>query len=1020
MPPKGKLKNAPNQHDKRHESGLAAPGRRVTKQRSNTHLNGHSNGKPVHAASSPLPSPTAAVTSGTALQPTPSPNDLAADPLASHSLAKNHAAPANAAQHRDRTVSDASFEEVVSPCGDMADNNMQDYASHADSPPTTANKHTSPPAGSTLAIVSTILTYYPLRDAISILILLLSLPPTLVLVIQTLFASLTFVPPTAGISLSTLPNVKDMFNASSLGYPALATILLVDLIFYLCWLPVWKPMQMMFLDLSQTVIAVSLSGAASSNGGPTYSILTCSTVVCVVHVLRYKAIHLTALDYLRSVLHKMDFGFDVNVPSAASSFLFSSPSQHGWFYTAVRTMLGIHIVSQGVTTCIRRSLASANERSSNAPSISKSDPEAAAGADAAPRSYSADDLKHATQNANGDGRPPGPSPAHRESKARESSKKKRKQANQVRSQQPLWAAIASTKVTFVKEMEQRDAADDAKEAASMDNDTNDTYTHSATNSTDRFWTREVHDTDIQFGVELTSQSVTETVKGANDVSTISPGIDKSKPFFIRVNGAAWGSTTINPSATKTESSTGKWWQGEIFGLAPLSSYHCEVVGIASQRVLCSANLITLPAPTAEQAASAPAPPQHQALRPSSPVTTLRQSIAQAETRLTDSRNRLKKSRKDQRTAHADVKREINMLKSKLDGSGGVDDKQARRLQQISQHKNQAEEATVDLKREMESLGEIPADELASSDRQRRAWQAATDARNNATRELETAKSEAERTLKELKAEIAAIGVKREKLASRHQQRREELEQAVSKQQADQSAKFRHESERAQKRLDQENQEHQLRYHTATMQAEADNLQQRALEAYQQATALQSWPTGAPPGFMGISSPPTPENQLPNANGVLSPNSNTNGYASFNPMQFANGFQQHQQQQQQQPGVPAPRGRSSSMLSQYSGFTDNGEDYLFEPRQQNTWPLLHANAVAGAPAVADERNQSEGSGSGTNGSTASNSPKPDATAKPFIPAAARPGTAAATVTTPGKKSAVGSTAAAAAAAAVAGR
>ena len=78
-----------------------------------------------------------------------------------------------------------------------------------------------------------------------------------------------------------------------------------------------------------------------------------------------------------------------------------------------------------------------------------------------------------------------------------------------------------------------------------------------------------------------------------------------------------------------------------------------------------------------------------------------------------------------------------------------------------------------------------------------------------------------------------------------------------------------------------------------------------------------------------------------------------------------------------------------MLSQYSGFTDDAEDYVFEPRQQHTWPM-QGNAVAGA-AVIDERNTSEGSGSGTNGSTASDSPKPTPTAKPFIPAdaAAKP-------------------------------
>jgi hypothetical protein len=956
MPPKGKLsKNAANSHDRRHDHGLAAPGKRVTKQRSSSQLSAQPNGVSF------LPSTTTAAV-------TPDSSADSIDPLASHTPGKNHAAPAHVAHHRDRTASDASFEEVVSPCSDMADT-QHDYASHAEAQPS-ANKSTSPPAGSTLAIVSTILTYYPLRDAISILILLLSLPPTLVLIIQTLFASLTFVPPTAGISLSTLPNVKDMFNASSLGYPALATILLVDLIFYLCWLPVWKPMQSMFLDLSQTVIAVSLSGAASSSGGPTYSILTCSTVVCVVHVLRYKAIHLTALDYLRSVLHRMDLGFDVNVPSAASSFLFSSPSQHGWLYTTVRTMLGIHIVSQGVTTCIRRSLASANERSSNTPSIARSDPEATAGVDSAPRSYSADDLKHPPQSSNGDGRPPGPTPTHRESKVRESSnKKKRKQANQVRSQQPLWAAIASTKVTFVKEMEQRDAADDAKEAASMDNDTNDTYSSSATNSTDRIWTCEVRDTDIRFGVELTSQSASENIKAASDISNVSAGIDKSKPFFIRVNGAAWSSTRIVSSASKNDS-TGKWWEGEIFGLAPLSSYHCEVIGIGSQRVLCSANLITLPAPTAEQAASAPIQPQHQALRPSSPITTLKQSIQQAESKLSDAKNKFKKSKKDQRTAHADVKREINLLKSKVDGST-MDDKQVRRQVQITQHKNQAEEATTDLKAQIEALGEIPAAEVAAAESKRRAWKSAFDARNAANQDLEAAKSEADRVARDIKSDISAAVSKREKLALRHQQRTEELEQAIAKQKADQSARYRHETERTNRRQENERTESQLQYHVGAMQSEIDTLGQKAMEAYHQATALQSYGTGVPPGFMGVSSPPTPEHQMPNTNGTLSPN---NGFA-YNSMQYAaNGYQ---------PPVSVPRGRSSSMLSQYSGFTDNGDDFVFEPRQQHTWPM-QGNAVAGA-AVVDERNPSEGSGSGTNGSTASNSPRPSATAKPFIPA-----------------------------------
>jgi hypothetical protein len=279
MPPKGKTtKNAPNQHDKRHENGLIAPGKRVARQRSNGQLNGVPNGKSAPAVSPPaLPSKGLNTNPGFRF---PKPADGTA---AAATTVRGHAGAVDGVA-RDRTASDASLEDV-GPCNEMADG-FQEHASpelHA----AAAGKNNAANPGSTFSTVSTILAYYPLRDAISILILLLSLPPTLGLIIQTLFASLTFVPPSAG--LSALPNVKEMFNSSNFGYPALATILFVDVFFWGCWLPLWKPAQAIFLDLSQAVIAVSLSGAAASTGGPTYSIATCTLIVCVAHLLRYRA-----------------------------------------------------------------------------------------------------------------------------------------------------------------------------------------------------------------------------------------------------------------------------------------------------------------------------------------------------------------------------------------------------------------------------------------------------------------------------------------------------------------------------------------------------------------------------------------------------------------------------------------------------------------------------------------------------------------------------------------------------------
>ena len=983
MPPKTKSKNAPNQHDKRHESGLAPPGKRVTKKHSNGQLNGQPNGTPI-SPGQPSALPSAGLNHSSRF-----PRSADSTEPAPQTPGRDHAGLLGGAE-RDRTHSDASLEEGGQ-CGEMADAHQEPASPpagvEAQSP---AYKNTAPArAGTTHATISTILTYYPLRDAISILILLLSLPPTLVLVIQTLFASLTFVPPTTSISLSTLPNIKEMFNSPNLGYPALATILIVDLIFWLCWLPVWKPLQGIFLDLSQAVIAVSLSGAAASTGGPTYSIATTTVIVCVVHVLRYKAIHLTAFDYLRSVLHKMDIGMQLDVPSFATSYFSSPPVERGWFYTVIRIVLGIHIVSQGVTTCIRRSLLKANEQSANVPAITKSDPEAAAGSEPTARSNSglAEAIQHPAAASSTDGRPPGPSPAHRDSKPRESStKKKRKQANQVRSQQPLWAAIASTKVTFVKEMEQRDAVDDARESARMDTNTPNTITSNTNSTTHRIWVCEVRDTEIFFKVELSPGTATETVESLEEGTNMSAGIDKSKPFYVRINGAAWSSTRIMSSTDDDDESGSQrvdCYDGEIFGLAPWSSYHCELVGMTSQSVLCSASIVTQRAPTPDQAATTSSQPPPQTLRPSSPITTLKQSIQAAEAKLNETRNRTRKSKKDQRAVHADIKREINTLKTKLESSGGTDDRQEKRLMQISQHKTQAEEAAADIKEQIDAMGGIPTHELTESEAKRNQWQSASDAKTAANKDFESAKTEIDRELSTLKSDISQTESKREKLATRLTQKSQELEKVLSKQQADMTAKQKRDFERTQVQQRREKEESEFHALFAGYENEVQMYHQKTHDAYQQIAALQSWssqppPYPAPPGY---SAPPTPEGTLPGANGSLgSPQSN--GFPTFGPHPFHSPF--HSAQPSVSNTQAGPRGRSSSMLSQYSGFTDNGEEYSFAPeapRHQYTWPM-QANASAGAVMLGD-RKESEGSGSASlnTGSTGSNSPRPDA--RPFI-------------------------------------
>ena len=90
---------------------------------------------------------------------------------------------------------------------------------------------------------------------------------------------------------------------------------------------------------------------------------------------------------------------------------------------------------------------------------------------------------------------------------------------------------------------------------------------------------------------------------------------------------------------------------------------------------------------------------------------------------------------------------------------------------------------------------------------------------------------------------------------------------------------------------------------------------------------------------------------------------------------------------QQQQAPQTRGRNSSMLSAYSGFTDGADDGLLLPEhrpQPYSWNF-QSNVMPGAPQMMDDRKKSEGSrnsGSLNGGSTGSNSPRPEA--KFFVP------------------------------------
>lgn len=959
------------------ENGLAAPvGKRVSRQRSNPHLNGHANGKPQPSPPPPASNlddamtQPAAAAAAAAASSSPSAEDAAA-------CSSTTAPPASActAEDRLRAASNGSLDGLEA-CRqydtDPFDAAPGALARAAANP--AANGTKTPPVymPNMLTVATTILSSCPLRDVLAILIILLQLPPTVLTVVQFLFATLTFIPPQAGTPLSALsafPSFTDIFQGSG-GTPSLFTIVFADALILVLWLVLWVPVQNFFLDLAQAVIAIALGGAAAGKNGTTNSIFICFVIILSNHLFRFRPLRQHILHFVYTGLARGGLEF-LSSPPSMPTFQESFSAPHGW----PRSLLGIHILAQGVVRIIRRSL-SRREAAQSLPTGKKTDPEA--GVHLQRTSTATIDSNAEVPNSSStDGRPPGPSPAtHPHKDKASSSRRKRKQATHVRSQQPFWAALASTKVTVLKEMESSRAANDAGEANAKD--ANHIGNAVWRLEDDRVWISEVGHSDISFRVSLCGSGDLDDVQ--EQAGSGGSGIDKSKPFYIRVNGADWSSTRIRstlPEGYPGEEKNGVW-VGEIFGLTGLSNYHCEFVRTKDHEVFYSTSLITSPSPVTEQGeftcgtvwalensqstaiTSIASPPPHQTLRPSSPATTLKNSIAAAEQQLQEQRNRLKRNKKDHKAALTAIKKEVDTLGTRLANAGGSDERQRQRVMQFTQNIRQAEDAAADIAVKINSMGEIPAEEAEEAAVKKREWKSERDNKEAVSTEFDNAKAEIERQVRSVESDITSAIQKRERLQQRQAKLNDQHDRLITANKEGYTAKQRKEQER-------------MALHQERLQVEAQyrsniNSFERRANDYYMATGqieqtIQHFETILSQS-QNMSIPATPEGHLPGTNS-MSPY--THPFQSFTFPLYNDG------RVNSTPGsLRGGRGRSSSMLSNISGFTDGFDENMHSPTGNilgNPW---------NAPGLLNGGNGSHGSGSLSSGTSSQSSSQRDPT------------------------------------------
>lgn len=541
----------------RQENGLVGPGKKVTKQKSSSQLNGS-------------PSNGSATGSGASLPIDLAANRSSSDTQVTSPILANKATDGSKADGNVRGVVNGHRKSVDTPCG-QANGAASHNGGIAGSSPRNGNSNGNGNAkrsGSSssinpLQLASTILKSCPMYDTIAILIFLLQLPPMVLTMVQFLFASLTFMPP-SGAAAGSLSSNFDIFQGPA-GTPSLGTMIAMDGFCLLFWgLFMWTWAQNFAIDLAHVQVAFTLGGGGSGKNGGVNGL--CVGIVLLLHIVRSKGIQDFVLGHLVSAkLISPDILSHYSNLLPAEFRRTELPTSPSW----LRSLLAIHILAQAGTAMARRSMA---RNRSPAPSRSgkRVDTEASAGSQGQADSAleSAASLSSSFV---------GPDGQLKDGKDRlTSAKKRRRQANQVRSRQPFWAALASTKVTVMREYEHSRTSSKTTRGLTM----TETDLQGISLDDGLVWITDVDSSSIKFA----AGDITEESTMSNSCDSQLDG--DMEPFYVCVNGALWATATICRVEDSTKGPNVVQWRGEISGLAPNCAYTCSFVRSDSDEEIC--------------------------------------------------------------------------------------------------------------------------------------------------------------------------------------------------------------------------------------------------------------------------------------------------------------------------------------------------------------------------------------------------------------------------------------------------
>ncbi|KAG8409950.1 hypothetical protein J3459_007877 [Metarhizium acridum] len=754
--------------DSRHDNGLVSPAKRNAGRKSHGHQLDGSARTPDHSAGHAGPSPSLPIlplhatahphgssskNNSDAAVDTRSADYVRRDSLGTYSETSSDSCPSQAGANGNALIEPGHRQIDLSA--------MKNVDVHKDSGP--------------LDMAVTVVKSLPMQDTLAILIILMHVPHLSLSLIYAFFALVTFVPPVTtrtGMNI----NLAEILDSHS-HTVNFVTLLCIDFFFFLIWVFLWQPIQDGILEFAKPVIAITLGGGTNAKDGTSRGVTTCFTWILLHQIIRATRSHWAKL--ARHLPENWPLPTLLTQSFEPKSVAYDKRSTHGW----IQSILAMHILTQGIVRYVREwylkrekyNAASGLSDPEAGKSSSLGNSSASLGGGHQNSSQSLESSNDAgLAGADAEAGVPHPPTAINLT----TTKKRRKQNAQVRLQQPLWAAVASTKIVVMKEME---LSKSVRPDGIVNIHTNEGTTFEKKDR--QIWISYIGSDEVCFNTSYFPDFKTdipqEPMKSNGHVKTTRPsGVDSSKPFYVRINNAFWQPTRIFPiDEVEEEDDEGKddkdgkrgkriRWTGDIYGLRPASKYVCEFVDVETGAVIFSTSIRTVKETLREDDPISPVfPPSQQPLRPDSPATILRTSIAASEAKLAEEKSRLRTLRKDLKTKINAVRKENELVDNQLSSAGSSDEKHRQKIRQQETQRAQAERDTESLTEELKNFDTAP--ELSERKKKmERAYASEKKTFDAEQKEFKRHKSCLDGEVKTKELEMSNLNTRRNKIATR--------------------------------------------------------------------------------------------------------------------------------------------------------------------------------------------------------------------------------------------------------------